>query len=472
MAFNALLWSFSKKENSTARPVTSQAVTVPCVTNDDFDLVSPTLIFNFNGGASNPAQYNYCYLGEYKRYYWIDSWSFTGGQWVAYCSVDVLSSWKTEIGQQTVYVLRSASDYDGSIIDRTYLSKSNVNIDKQVGTSPWVTSSLNDGCFVIGIAGADTEYYVMNKTQKDYFFGYIMSNAYAADVVGALSLALNESLKMIVDPMQYITQIMWIPFGLSSLASGSSVSQVNSIKVGYVDVDCVAYHVTGSGIVSGLSSFTLKRHPQASIRGVYLNGAPTSNYTLVYPPFGTVDLDPMVCANSTAINAEWVMDLRTGGGKLLIRADDTKVMSIIHAQIGTHYQVSQVVNRGVNRASIIMGAVSGIASVAANPAAAGGALMNTAGQLMDAVAGRIPSVSSVGSPGGIESLRGPVVMQYEFYQLVDEDLADRGRPLCQRKRINTLSGFVQVQDADIALPATQNEQNAIRAYMEGGFFYA
>ena len=63
-------------------------------------------------------------------------------------------------------------------------------------------------------------------------------------------------------------------------------------------------------------------------------------------------------------------------------------------------------------------------------------------------------------------------MNAKFYNIVNEDLQDRGRPLCQRKRINTLSGFVQVQDADIALPATQNEQNAIRAYMEGGFFYA
>ena len=55
--------------------------------------------------------------------------------------------------------------------------------------------------------------------------------------------------------------------------------------------------------------------------------------------------------------------------------------------------------------------------------------------------------------------------------LVDEDNENRGRPLCKVRTINTLSGYILVTDADIEIAAMEAEQQEIRSYMEGGFFY-
>jgi len=71
----------------------------------------------------------------------------------------------------------------------------------------------------------------------------------------------------------------------------------------------------------------------------------------------------------------------------------------------------------------------------------------------------------------MNSLRGDVFLQCEFKLLVDESNQDRGRPLCKVRTISSLSGYIMVSDADIEISAMEAEQQEIRGYMEGGFFY-
>ena len=55
--------------------------------------------------------------------------------------------------------------------------------------------------------------------------------------------------------------------------------------------------------------------------------------------------------------------------------------------------------------------------------------------------------------------------------VVDENLAEIGRPLCQTKVINTLSGYILCQLADCQISGTQEEAQKINNYMNTGFFY-
>ena len=61
---------------------------------------------------------------------------------------------------------------------------------------------------------------------------------------------------------------------------------------------------------------------------------------------------------------------------------------------------------------------------------------------------------------------------YSYYKLlVNEDLAHRGRPLCQSKTINTLSGFIMCSDAHAEIPCFDEERQQIVNYMNTGFYY-
>ena len=89
----------------------------------------------------------------------------------------------------------------------------------------------------------------------------------------------------------------------------------------------------------------------------------------------------------------------------------------------------------------------------------------------DYARGKIPKANTIGSMGGINSLRGTPALLMEFKTIADDDNTNKGKPLCELTTINTLTGYVQVSDANIEIPAEVDEMDAIRNYMEGGFFY-
>ena len=460
MAFTVNFYSFSKKENSTARPGGASA-SYSCVMKEPCGILNPTIVLSI--GNSNPRSYNYAFIPTFDRYYFVREWTYDKGFWYAVMQVDPLASWKDTIGASTCYVLRSAIEYNVNIKDTMYPGNNVTTFFEQRDTSPWLTDSIASGMFVVGIAGESTTYYLFYPEALDMFLEYLFSDMYIDDLVGGWATVFPQ-VKVQANPLQFITSILWMPFR----AGGTSVS---TIRVGFVDVPCVADRVTGSGIVAGVLAFPTQKHPQV-LRGSYLNNNPFSAYTLFFPPWGTIPLDPDVVANSETIGAVWSVDLRTGRGTLTITggAGSSHIMSWTHSQIGLNYQVSQVLNAGFGPGNLLSPAIR--TATSPTPVTAGiNAITGGVGAIGDAVSSSIPSATTIGSAGGLNSLRGVPTLQYEFKQVVDEDMSHNGRPLCSNRVINTLSGYILVKDADIAIPCTLEEHQTIKNYMEGGFYF-
>ena len=115
-----VFYAFAKRINSTKIPGNGHEVEgnifEPC------EILAPVLIISPN---NYNIRYNYVQIPEFERYYFIKSWEFSGGRYYAKCMVDVLASHKTQIGETTQYVLRSASNYNGYLIDTAYPVTSN-----------------------------------------------------------------------------------------------------------------------------------------------------------------------------------------------------------------------------------------------------------------------------------------------------------------------------------------------------------
>ena len=66
--------------------------------------------------------------------------------------------------------------------------------------------------------------------------------------------------------------------------------------------------------------------------------------------------------------------------------------------------------------------------------------------------------------------------QCEFHYQVAEDIADRGKPLCEKVVLSTLaasatsSGYVICTDGNIATVGTKQEDTQIISYLNGGLF--
>ena len=100
-----------------------------CVLGDNTSVTSPTVIIGGVSSLDTISDYNYAYIAQCHRYYYInDIIALSGGRAKLLLSVDVLMSYKTDILNSTQLVIRQKNkgkmylaDADWTVDGRTYL---------------------------------------------------------------------------------------------------------------------------------------------------------------------------------------------------------------------------------------------------------------------------------------------------------------------------------------------------------------
>jgi len=77
----------------------------------------------------------------------------------------------------------------------------------------------------------------------------------------------------------------------------------------------------------------------------------------------------------------------------------------------------------------------------------------------------------MGSNGGLGQLVQPPTAIYTYHEIVDDDIARNGAPLCQERTINTLSGYILCINASVETSGTYEENQQISNLMNTGFYY-
>lgn len=484
--FNVEFWSFTKAPNSTAQPTGTSAV-FKCVSNEDFNIIEPRIPLQL-GPASNPTSYNYAKITVFNRYYWVTRWAFEGGLWVAYMRVDALASWKTDIGNMSAYVLRSAAAWDGDIIDNMYPYKADVTVTMDAKSTSWWDINPANGCYCVGIAGSDSvNYYMFTSTQFTTYLHYITSYMYAEDVFGVSWLLIPEDARANLRPLQYVTSVIWLPY---MLMSGSP--DVNAIRTGPVDVKLeypegsgtyinYAYKIHGGlydyDSVTFHTSYTIQRHPLAATRGSWLNTSAAS-YHVYVPPFGNVQLPPRAVASHDNLITQIRIDSRTGNGILQVFVSDTGstdmyMVARAQAMVGQPISIASTMQYGLGLTDILRDAAS-VASAGISAMYTGnvaGLIGAAAGAIGNAISADTPQLQSMGGVANVAALGGLEHVYYEWSIPVDDNLSDKGRPLCEIRQLSTLSGYQLCADVEVEIPCTRDEEQMIKGILESGYFY-
>ena len=456
MSFSATFYTFQKRINSTKQPTGGSSYNI--ILKEGCSVNHPTIALDL-GLASSPAALNYCYITEFGRYYWV-KWRFEDRLWIGECNVDPLASFKTQIGASNCYVARSASSYNLRVVDNFYPALAKNTHEANTITSPFD----KEGSYVVGIQGKGSggkggavTYYRATADGLKTLINYMLADA---SIYSQTDIS-DELLKCVFNPLQYIVSCMWFPFSPPVTSGG--------LSFGWWDAS-----ISGINRLSGLEwganmSFTIPKHPKAATRGQYLNLPPFAKYRLEAGQWGVIPLDNFNLLDDTALNCDYKVDLMTGSGRFNIQYRDKIIYEGVYtAQIGVPIQLGQnMFNQGA-----LMGAGGGLintvkAAVTGDPA---GMLINGLTAIGDAAQLTQSIPSSVGSNGTI-SFNNVFGIMADFLDIADEDLASRGRPLCQAKTINTLSGYVQCHDADPAVSCSDEELDMIVQYMNNGFFY-
>lgn len=468
MGFIVNFFTFSKRDNSTKQP-TGAGTELTC------ELLQPSSIFNpyleISSVVSNPSSLNYAYISTYGRYYWVTDWSYDRGFWICRLNVDVLASFKTEIGASSCYVLRAASAYTPALADGKYPMRNDCIMDSAAISSEFHNDAYSldfrsgGGCYILGVVGGTNPQYEPNSAGH-YFYaltttemGWLLDYLFGSYITTAQDIEV-EVQKMIFNPFQYIVSCQWVPFDIASSPSCPNTP----IYFGYWhDSSVVGNYIPPAmqTLVFG-SSVSVPRHPQASDRGYYLNGRPYTELELDCYNFGSIPIDPTPFEGSPNMGLQIDIDVFTGTGFLTVTSPTGKIVHRQAGQIGVPVQLSQITQNVINTAVSTLEAV-------------GSALVeNWVGAfhgVLSAIDSMFPQTRTSGEIGSRASFLMQPRITTKHHSLAEESKALLGRPLCSQMTISSLSGYIVVENGDIDSAATYNESNTIKSYLEGGFFY-
>lgn len=464
------LYKFNKRPNSTAQPLPTAGKAFTVQIKDECSFITPVLRFtpdNLVSGVFSPTAFNYAQIAYWQRFYYITDWQYINGSWEATLSVDVLASFKAEIGNTSAYVVRAAGASDGSIIDTNYPAKTNYDIRKINVATSWYGVAPSGGSYILGCINYNNggkvgaiSYYALNSTQLAALLNYLFTDSiFYSSNISEIGVGLFKSM---FNPFQYIVSCIWFPFAAASFGSAS-----DNVKVGYWDTGVSATVVSALAQKTFVTA-TIPDHPQLS-RGSYLNYEPYSRLTLYVPPFGSIPIDTNFRSLGNYLYCAVFIDHITGQATIRVsicqdssHLDEYNVVTERSSMIGVPIQLAQLMPDYVQTLQSGINAVGNVASFNIT-----GALSS----LVSAVQSQMPKVSTLGSNGSyIEVLQYPV-LTVEFLQLVNEDNTEFGRPLCQVKTISTLSGYIRCAEDDHAFSGTKTETEEINRFLKSGFFY-
>lgn len=458
MAIDVNFYTFNKKPNSTKKP-NEVATTYKCNLIEPTSFISPDIALVV---PAKPTAFNYAYIPEFSRYYFVNDWEYSAGLWRASLSVDVMASYKEYIGSQQQYILRCSAASDGDIVDTLYPTKNSpttqFTYSEDIGGDNPFKSNFGEGVYIVGIINSDSgaigcvSYYVFTNSQFRAFCNNLMgTSGWAYEGIEEIG---EELTRILFNPFQYVASCIWLP--VSSVSTGGSVGE---IPYGWWTLPVSAARFGGSPRLAS-AVFTIPKHPQNE-RGHYLNGAPFSRYMLSWPCFGQFALDPDIMGISEKLYAQCFIDPVSGLATLNIFTDKQSIITT-QSQVGVPIQIAQM---ATNYGGAALSTMSAIKS------ALGGHFLSALSSIGDAVSNAMPQLTTTGKNGGSGSFMFPPVLNTTFYTVVDDDNEHLGRPLCRDVAPSTIPGYILCDDVELEIPCTKSELDSIVEIMESGFYY-
>ena len=219
-------YTFSKRRNSTRQPSGGTGYTGTLTAESG--IISPTVIMDFGNTAPT---YNYAYITEFDRYYWItEITSIGGGLWRVSMRSDAMASFKSAIGAANKYILRAASESDGDITDIKYPTKAGFTSNVSSVASGWAADPML-GRYVVGVVSPGGAFGSVQMFCLDNFEFAALRQAIAPSTYynNINDTDLKNLAITICNPMQYIAWVKYYPFAVPQGATDTM--QLGNIQI-------------------------------------------------------------------------------------------------------------------------------------------------------------------------------------------------------------------------------------------------
>lgn len=480
MAFTVTLYQFQKRKNSTLQPSALQGVELNCELKQPTSYKNPVFTFFVEDGFS----WNYLQWDEW--YYFItDVVSVRNDLFEVHCRLDVLATYKAEIGATSAFVLYDTTA-NTEIIDTRLSQKTTATVMQNSDSFAFAKT----GCVVLGIVGGkDAE---GGKGNTGMFALTEASAAKLLDSVsswvtdsGGLDLSIPSSVQGIDGAAEYLVKGLYTYIS-QFLATGKAPDCIKSaiwlpVSVedffgSYENIYLGQYNtgVEGRRLSVGTAN---NRNVTVAIPWQATDWRRNAPYHQIYVAIdnaGIVAIPPseIIDCSSLLITAE----LSASGAmryEICRTTGNAKPIMTLQGQIGGSYLVG---SSNINPVTAMAGSMGGLLGFGASLGAPGTvqAIGGGAASIMGAMSALQPVPHSVGGGGGgfVGTYGVTVTSVFHDTNVAPDSVAARiGTPSMAVKTIGSLSGFIQTRAASVNASCYDDVRTEINTLMDGGFFY-
>ena len=459
-------YNFSKRINSTKQP-TGASTDVSVVLKEECSVENPILVL-----AGNNFDYNYAYIDDFKRYYFVTDIDIQANGLVQVAlSEDSLASAKSAIGATKAHILRASTGYNADLMDSLCAVETNTQIDAHTKALTSPTFS-NTGCYILSIAsslGVNSENgfatsYILNKTD----IGQI-ANALMQCPLPDPNNIQNYVLKSLRSPLEAVISCIWIPIDYTWL---TSVNRTQAYVIaGDYDLGVGTKHVLTQSVFTTTDSITFTPR-YSDFRAV----EPYTNYRLFVPMMGTVDISAREFREPISqggLPYTFNVDVAAGTLSLMLYQGGGK-LQIIQSSIAVDCPIAQTSRDMAGYVNSAINVGIGATNIANNPGAIVGMLSSGASMVMS---GLSRTTNIKGSLQGRESINmgAGLVLTEITMDTADPTnanyIAINGRPLEVVDTISNHSGYILCSNASVDLQGFEGERDTINNYLNTGFYY-
>lgn len=454
--------NFSKRKNSTKQPTSGTDLVVKL--KDACSIINPVI-----ESATLPVNANYIYIDTFKRYYFVTNVVYISNTVKQFSlEVDVLASYKSNIGSTVAHILYASTNYDTWKND-TRLPTKNINSSDHVAAASGLSST---GCYILSLI---TD---MANGKTGAIGHYLMEEAYLKNLVANLyDVSIGSVIaEAFYSPMDMIANCIWIPVSYASAAANCSDSDYITLNTSPINTS--GRPVLGCQITNPIITFSTVSLAIPARENDFRDAQPYTSASLYLPGIGLTDLNINDFIAGTNVNIYTRVDITNGDIIYWIYDDHGEVLKTVSFNGAEQIPIAHT-------AANSKGAISGIGGAAAmlGAAALGSgtpASLLAAGSLMSAgntaLSFNQRSVSMKGGYSGRSSF-ADVAYSLTVVKVDTEDpdaanyKAINGRPVGRTQAISNHSGYVQCADASIASAGTSIEKQRVNEYLNTGFFY-
>lgn len=470
-------YQFSKRNKSTKVPAgTDQYHEVECRLKEGTYVTKPTLLLQ----TFSAAAYNYFYIVDWNRYYFISDAMFIEGMYEVSGVEDYLGSHKAAIGLLSANVLY-ATGSNKSIVDSRIPVKSTVSIGHNYAAVPSMTITEGSGAVILGISG------------KGSFGAYLMQNS---SLVSELLDGIDDWTQFITDNWEFTKQLFFGGSAAENLKSaialplvigGPDVSGGSATPLvlgNYPCKDGNGVNITGYKITKPILGYggSINIPWQSSD---WKKVAAYSTIKMYFPFIGIITIPATEVQDESSITYHYAINVTSGDISLEVYATTSKVM--IATASGNCAMPTAYGSTGINTSKLTAAAASGLGTLftlsaaaasggisLAAEAAIGAGLAATAGNTIAALGGSGFGNGGLGggSSQGLDKVVHCFVIQKQLTDTPTNFDPIMGKPYMGVATIGSFNGFVQTDGFQFeSAAAYSSEKDMINKLMDSGIYY-